>query len=143
VNGVYKCGGMLTSRPTPARKGRGEPATKLALPACKPVNQGNTAISNSKKEDIVNRAKEQVRKAIFGKLRNLRRKLISVGVPCGYSRSVLSGTGFKITYEPGNNGDVSLLPKISIRNGEAVEEFDVASFETGLARVKELFQVQQ
>jgi hypothetical protein len=87
----------------------------------------------------MNRAKEQVRKAIFGKLRSLRRRLISVGVQCAYSRSVLSGTGFKITCQSGNNGDGSLEPKISIHTGDAVEEFDGGSFEAGLARLKELF----
>ena len=91
----------------------------------------------------MNSQKEQVRKAIFGKLRNLRRKLTSQGIPCEYARSVLHGSGFRITYQPGNNGDVSLLPKISICNGEAVEEFDATNFKTGLARVKELFQVPQ
>ena len=87
--------------------------------------------------------KEQVRKAIFGKLRNLQQMLNAKGVPCAYSRSVLSGSGFRITYQPRNNGDVSPQPKISIRNGEAVEEFDATNFEAGLARILELFQVQQ
>ena len=86
--------------------------------------------------------KEQTRKAVFGKLRSLRRKLNSQGVPCAYSRSVLSGTGFKITYRPGNNGDASLLPSISVRNGDAVEEFDATTFKQGLARVQELFHVE-
>jgi hypothetical protein len=85
-------------------------------------------------------AKEQTRKAIFGKLRNLRRKLNRHGVPCDYSRSVLShqngGSGFKITC------DASLLPRISVRNGEAIEEFDDSNFEQGLTRVQELFQDQ-
>ena len=66
----------------------------------------------------MNSAKETVRKAIFGKLRSLRRKLNAQGVPCAYSRSVLSGPGFKITYQPGNNGDASLLPTVSIRTGD-------------------------
>ncbi len=91
----------------------------------------------------MNSVKEQVRKAIFGKLKNLRRKLNSQGVPCAYSRSVLSGTGFKITYQPGNNGDAALLPQISIRTGEAVEDFDASNFEQGLSRVRELFKVSQ
>lgn len=94
----------------------------------------------------MNSAKEQIRKAIFGKLRNLRRKLNSQGVSCAYSRSVLShengGSGFKITYQPGNNGDAALLPQISIRTGEAIEEFDGSNFEQGLARVRELFHGQ-
>ena len=87
----------------------------------------------------MNSQKEQVRKAIFGKLRNLRRKLSSQGVPSEYARSVLSHgngvTGFKIVC------DASLLPQISINTGDAVEEF--TNIEQGLARVKELFQVQQ
>jgi hypothetical protein len=81
--------------------------------------------------------KEQIRKAIFGKLRNLRKKLNSQGVPCTYARSVLShqngGSGFKITCDTG------LLPQISVRNGEAIEEFDATNLEQGLARVQELF----
>ena len=56
----------------------------------------------------MNRGKEQVRKAIFGKLLNLRRKPISVGVQRAYSRPVLSGIGFKITCQPGNSGDGSV-----------------------------------
>ena len=84
--------------------------------------------------------KEQTRKAIFGKLRNLRRKLNSQGVPCTYARSVLShengGSGFKITC------DAALLPKISIRTGEAIEEFDDSNFEQGLARLREAFHGQ-
>ena len=76
------------------------------------------------------------------KLRNLRRKLNSQGVPCAYSRSVLSGTGFKITYQPSSNGDASLLPTISIRTGDAVEEYDGTNVEQGLARVRELFKSQ-
>ena len=90
--------------------------------------------------------KEQTRKAIFGRLRSLRRKLNFQGIPCAYSRSVLShengGSGFKITCQPGNNGDASLLATISIRTGEAVEEFDASNFEQGLSRVRELFQGQ-
>jgi len=90
--------------------------------------------------------KETIRKAIFGRLRCLRRKLNAQGVPCGYRRSVLShdngGTGFKITIQPGNNGDATLLPQISIRTGEAIEEFDHANFEQGMARVVQLFHVE-
>jgi hypothetical protein len=84
--------------------------------------------------------KEQTRKAIFGKLRSLRRKLNSQGIPCAYSRSVLShengSSGFKIIC------DAALLPQISVRTGEAVEEFDASNIEQGLARVRELFQGQ-
>ena len=83
----------------------------------------------------MNSVKEQVRKAIFGKLRNLRKKLTTEGVPCAYARSVLShengSSAFKITC------DASLLTQISIRTGDAVEEF--TSAEQGLARVRELF----
>lgn len=81
--------------------------------------------------------KEQVRKAIFGKLRNLRKKLNAQGVPCAYSRSVLAhengGTGFRITC------DASLLPQISVNTGDGIEEFN--NVEQGLARVKQLFHV--
>ena len=88
----------------------------------------------------MNSAKEQVRKAIFGKLRNLRRKLNSQGVPCAYSRSVLShengGSGFKIIC------DAALLPQISVRTGEAIEVFDASNIEQGLARLRELFHAQ-
>jgi hypothetical protein len=83
----------------------------------------------------MNSVREKVRKSIFGKLRSLRRKLASQGVPCAYSRSVLShengGTGFKITC------DASLLPQVSINTGDGIEEFN--NVEQGLARVRELF----
>ena len=85
--------------------------------------------------------KEQTRKAIFGKLRNLRRKLNRQGVPCDYARSVLShqngGSGFKITC------DAALLPQISIRTGEAIEDFGDTNFEQGLTRVRELFHCKE
>jgi hypothetical protein len=88
--------------------------------------------------------KERIRKAIFGKLRTLRRKLNSHGVPCDYSRSVLShengSGGFRITCHSDSNGDVTVFPKISIRTDQAIEEFDATTFEQGLARVRELFQ---
>lgn len=88
--------------------------------------------------------KEKVRKAIFAKLRSLRRKLNALGVPCVYSRSVLSHengeNAFKITFEAtGNNGDTTLLPKLSLRTSRTVEEFDHTNFEHGLARLKEQF----
>jgi hypothetical protein len=87
--------------------------------------------------------KERIRKAIFGKLRTVRRKLNAQGVPCTYSRSVLShesgGNGFTITC---TNGDAIPLTTISIRTGEGVEDFDAAQFEQGLARVRQLFQNQ-
>jgi hypothetical protein len=83
----------------------------------------------------MNSVREKVRKSIFGKLRSLRKKLNSQGVPCCYSRSVLShengGTGFKITC------DASLLAQISINTGDGIEEF--TNVEQGLARVQELF----
>ena len=75
--------------------------------------------------------KEKLRKSIFGRLRNLRKKLNSQGIQCAYARSVLSGTGFRITC------DASLLPQISINTGDGIEEF--TNVEQGLARVKELF----
>jgi len=82
--------------------------------------------------------KEKIRKAVYGKLETLRRKLTAQGIPCTYSRSILShdngGTGFSITFQAGENG---LRPTISIRNGEATEEFD--NIEQGLARIKERF----
>jgi hypothetical protein len=88
----------------------------------------------------MNNAKETIRKAIFGKLRNLRRKLTSQGIPCTYARSILShengGSGFKITC------DAALLPQISVRNGEGIEEFDASNFEQGLSRLRELFHGQ-
>ena len=47
--------------------------------------------------------KEKVRKAIFAKLRSLRLKLNTQGIPCVYSRSVLSheegDNGFKIIFQ--------------------------------------------
>lgn len=93
----------------------------------------------------MNRAKEQVRKAIFSKLRGLRQKLNTQGIPCVYARSVLSHvngvTGFTITVEAaGSNGDTTLLPRLSVRNGENVEEFEGSSFEMGLVRVREMFR---
>ena len=90
--------------------------------------------------------KEQLRKAVFGRLRSLRRKLSAQGIPCAYARSVLSHddgeNGYRITYHVGNNGDATLLPQISIRTGEAIEEFDSTNFEQGLGRLRELFHVE-
>ena len=93
----------------------------------------------------MNSVKEKVRKAIFSKLRSLRRKLNAQGIPCVYARSELlhedSDNSFRITYQTtGNNGDMSLLPQLTIRTGEAVEAFDQATFEQGLARVRQLFR---
>jgi hypothetical protein len=90
-------------------------------------------------------SKETIRKAIFGRLRCLKKKLNSHGIPCAYARSILShdsgNAGFKITFQPGTNGDATLLPQISIRMGKTIEEFDGTNFEQGLARVIELFHV--
>lgn len=92
--------------------------------------------------------REKVRKAVFSKLRSLRRKLNAQGVPCIYARSVLShqdgASGFQITYETtGNNGDTTLLPKLSIRTGTMIEEFDHTNFEQGLVRLKQQFHVHE
>jgi hypothetical protein len=90
---------------------------------------------------------EKIRKAIFAKLRELRRKLAAQGIPCLYARSVLShddgDNNFKITYQAtGNNGDTSLLPQLTIRTGDTIEEFDNANFEQGLIRIRELFRAR-
>src|SRR5262249_53570009 len=101
------------------------------------VRVSESETSTSRKDDNMTSTKEQTRKAIFGKLRSLRRKLNRQGVPCDYARSVLSHEsgvgGFKITC------DASLLTRISVQNGEAIEEYDASNFEQGLARVRELF----
>lgn len=90
--------------------------------------------------------KERVRKAIFGRLKSLQRKLHAQGIPCTYSPSVLTHEGgnmsFTITYRPSGNGDTTVLPQLSIRTSENVEEFDSTNFEHGLARVNELFHAQ-
>lgn len=91
------------------------------------------------------RTKEQVRKAVFGKLRSLRRKLHAQGVPCVHARSVLThddGTsGFAVTYKAtGDNGDMNLLPHVSIRTAEGTEDFDYLTFGQGMARIRQLFQ---
>lgn len=90
--------------------------------------------------------KEKVRKAVFAKLRSLRRKLNAQGIPCVYARSVLSHeegeNSFKITYATtADNDDTSLLPKLSLRTSSSIEEFDASNFERGLARIRELFRV--
>lgn len=86
--------------------------------------------------------RERVRKAIFGKLRTLRQKLYEQGIPCDYSRSVLShdaGTfGFRITCD-----GLTMLPHLSLRVGTDVETFDESNFESGLARLRELFGAEQ
>ena len=50
--------------------------------------------------------------------------------------SLIYGSGFKVTC------DASLLPRISVRIGDAIEEFDATNFEQGLGRVRELFHGQ-
>jgi hypothetical protein len=95
------------------------------------------------KDQTMNRTKEQVRKAVFGKLKTLRRKLHAQGVACTYARSVLShdngGAGFKITYRASDNGDSTLLPELTVRTAEGVQTFDQSTFDQGLGRIKELF----
>ena len=93
------------------------------------------------------RTKEQLRKAVFGKLRSLRRKLHAQGVSCVQSRSALTrddGTsGFTITYEASrDNGGMALLPHISIRTAEGTQDFDYLDFGQGIARIRQLFQAQ-
>ena len=86
---------------------------------------------------------ERRRKAIFGKLRTLRRKLNAQGIPCSYARSVLSHddaeTAFKITCEASSNGQTTILPRLTLRTGRIVESFDETNFDLGLARLKERF----
>jgi hypothetical protein len=86
----------------------------------------------------MNSQNERLRKAIFGKLRTLRRKLNAQGIPCDYARSVLSHdkaeVGFRITCEA---TDTAILATLSLRIGTTVENFDEANFEHGLARVRE------
>lgn len=87
------------------------------------------------------RTKEQLRKAIFGKLQGLRRKLNSHGVPCTYARSVLSHAsgdiGFKITCRVADDG-ATLLPQVSVRTAAGTQTFDHLAFDQGLARIQEL-----
>lgn len=87
--------------------------------------------------------KERIRKAIFGKLRSLRRQLINQGIPCNYARSVLSHdaaeSGFKITLEANTNGHTTLVPRLSLRTGTIVETFDETNFQHGIARLREAF----
>jgi hypothetical protein len=93
----------------------------------------------------MSRTKEQVRKAIFGNLHSLSRKLHAQGVPCTYARSILShdndGTGFTITYRLADD-QTTLLPQISIRTAEGTQNFDHLNYEQGLARIEELFQAK-
>ena len=91
--------------------------------------------------------KEQTRKAVFGKLRGLRRKLHAQGVSCVHSRSALTGdngtSGFTIRYEAsGDDGETTLLPHVSIRTAEGTEDFDYLNFGQGIARIRRLFQTQ-
>jgi hypothetical protein len=92
------------------------------------------------------RTREQVRKAIFGKLNGLRRKLHAQGVPCAYSRSRLThddaGIGFTVTYRLSDD-QTSLVPQISIRTAESTETFDDTNFDQGIARIKGLIQAHE
>jgi hypothetical protein len=89
------------------------------------------------------RTKEQLRKAVFGKLQSLRRKLLARGVPCTYARSVLShqngDTGFTITYRLADD-EATPLPQIVVHTAEGTQTFDHLIFEQGLARLKEFFR---
>ena len=91
------------------------------------------------------RTKEQLRKAVFGKLQGVRRKLHARGVTCTYARSVLShedgGTGFTITCRLADD-QATLLPQIVVRNAEGTQTFDHLAFHQGLARLKELFEAR-
>lgn len=88
----------------------------------------------------MNSDNERLRKAIFGKLRTLRRKLNAQGIPCDDARSVLSHdmaeVGFRITCEA---TDTAILATLSLRIGTTVETFDETSFEQGFARLREAF----
>jgi hypothetical protein len=91
------------------------------------------------------RTNEQLRKAVFGKLQGLRRKLHAHGVPCTYARSVLShengDTGFTINCRLADD-QTTLLPQIVVRTAEGTQTFDHLAFDQGLARLKELFRDQ-
>jgi hypothetical protein len=49
---------------------------------------------------------------------------------------------FKITCEAGSNGDTTILPRLTIRTGLIVEEFNAPTFEDGLARLQERFSIE-
>lgn len=89
------------------------------------------------------RSKEQLRKAVFAKLRGLRRKLLARGVPCTYARSVLShqnsDTGFTITCRLADD-QATPLPQIVVHTAEGTQTFDHLAFEQGIARLQELFR---
>lgn len=91
----------------------------------------------------MNRTKEQTRKAVFGKLQSLRRKLLACGIPCHYARSVLShkdgGSGFTISCRVADD-QATVLPQVSVRTPEGTQEFDHLTIDQGLARLKQLFQ---
>lgn len=91
------------------------------------------------------RTKEQLRKAVFGKLQAVRRKLHAQGVPCTYARSVLShengDTGFTVTCRLAGD-QATLLPQVSVRTAEGTQTFDHPAFDQALARLKELFQAR-
>jgi hypothetical protein len=91
------------------------------------------------------RTKEQLRKAVFGKLQCLRRKLVARGVPCSYTRSVLShdsgDIGFTITCRLADD-QATPLPQIVVHTAEGTQTFDHLTFEQGLARLQVLFRDQ-
>ena len=90
----------------------------------------------------VSNEKERLRKAVFGKLRTLRRKLNQQGIPCDYSRSVLSHDAGMFGFRIACDGS-TVLPHLSVRVGTDVETFEGANFETGLTRLRELFGAEQ
>jgi hypothetical protein len=91
------------------------------------------------------RTKEQLRKAVFGKLQSLRRKLLARGVLCTYARSVLShengDTSFTITCRLADD-QATLLPQVVVRTAEGTQTFDHLAFDQGLTRLQELFRDQ-
>jgi hypothetical protein len=95
----------------------------------------------------MNTEKERIRKAIYGKLRTLHRKLAAAGISCRYTRSVLShdadDVSFKITCQPSNDGDLTVLPRLSVRSGDTVETFDESNIEDGLVRLREVLPKRQ
>ena len=105
---------------------------------CKRDDAPQTPVLTITKGNKMNSENERRRKAIFGKLRTLRRKLNAQGIPCTYTRSVLSHeeaeVGFKITCEA---NDTAILPRLSLRTGRIVESFDEENFEHGLGRLRE------
>jgi hypothetical protein len=91
------------------------------------------------------RTKEQLRKAIFAKLKGLRRKLHGLGVPSTYTRSELRNTqgeiSFTITCRVADD-QATVLPRISVRTAEGVETLDHLPLDQGIIRLKELFHAK-